>query len=90
MDAPSEGCTETVKKTGSSEPTHHKPEGELVIILSVCVASVRARLAGLWFLFHFCQGSSVQLTAIISTIKGFSQGCSNSIEWPTSLCAFTL
>lgn len=41
----------TVKKTGSSEPTHQNPEGELVIVLSVC--NVLCTHVQLSYSFHF-------------------------------------
>lgn len=85
---PRRAVLRTAEKTGRSEPTHQKPEGELVILRSECnLLCVHIHLS---YGFHFSFHSRVCQYMAISTVKDFSQGCSNSIDWPTFLRAFTL
>lgn len=53
----------TVKKTGSSEPTHQNPEGELVIVLSVC--NVLCTHVQLSYGFHFISARVRQCSSLL-------------------------
>lgn len=85
----------TVKKTGGLEPTHQKPEGELVVIWSVCLRVSQCVRTFSWavvsisILPRFASAAHWYNIHHQGPVATFLKGV-NSTEWPAFLCDFTL